>query len=110
MYIFIVEKWSFDLFFPVNSANMICRGTDISKYFRESLGLRDNDSRLIFIYSLHPFSLLYDNTKSRKLSRNRWVRTSNKDLLCTTLSAHNTMGTTCENCVLHWTAVTSELI
>ena len=31
--------------FP-NSANLICRCTDISKYFRESLGLRDNESRL----------------------------------------------------------------
>ena len=25
---------------------MICRATDISKYFRESLGIRDNESRL----------------------------------------------------------------
>ena len=32
--------------FFLNSANLICRGTDISKYFRESLGLRDNESRL----------------------------------------------------------------
>ena len=30
----------------LNSANLLCRGTDISKYFRESLGLRDNESRL----------------------------------------------------------------
>ena len=36
--------WLFGFFF--NSANLICRGTDISKYFRESLGLRDNESRL----------------------------------------------------------------
>ena len=33
-------------FFFLNSANLICRGTDISKYFRESLGIRDNVSRL----------------------------------------------------------------
>ena len=32
--------------FFLNSANLICRGTDISKYFRQSLGLRDNESRL----------------------------------------------------------------
>ena len=32
----------------VNSANLICRRTDISKYSRESLGLRDNESRLYF--------------------------------------------------------------
>ena len=28
---------------------MICRGTDISKYFRESLGIRDNESRLYWL-------------------------------------------------------------
>ena len=33
-------------YFFRNSANLICRGTDISKYFRESLGIRDNESRL----------------------------------------------------------------
>ena len=38
--------WLFDLSFFLNSANLICRDTDISKYFRESLGLRDNESRL----------------------------------------------------------------
>ena len=32
----------------LNSANLICRVTDISKYFRESLGIRDNESRLYF--------------------------------------------------------------
>ena len=35
-------------YFFLNSANLICRGTDISKYFRESLGIRDNESRLYF--------------------------------------------------------------
>ena len=44
-YIFICEMWFFDLFF-LNFANLICRDTDISKYFRESLGLLDNESRL----------------------------------------------------------------
>ena len=32
--------------FSPNSANLICRSTDISKYFRESLGIQDNESRL----------------------------------------------------------------
>ena len=36
--------------FSLNSANLICRGTDISKYFRESLGIRDNESRLYIPY------------------------------------------------------------
>ena len=30
----------------LTSATMICRGTDISKCFRGSLGIRDNESRL----------------------------------------------------------------
>ena len=31
------------------SANLICRSTDISKSFIESLGVRDNESRLYFV-------------------------------------------------------------
>ena len=34
--------------FPTLST-LICRGTDISKYFREFLGIRDNESRLYLI-------------------------------------------------------------
>ena len=45
-YIFICEMCLFGLSFFLNSANLICRDTDISKYVRESLGLRDNESRL----------------------------------------------------------------
>ena len=37
--------WLFALFF-LNSASLICRGMDISKYFRDSLGIRDIESRL----------------------------------------------------------------
>ena len=48
-YIFICEMWLFDLSFFLNSANLISRDTDISKYFRESLGLRDDESRLYFL-------------------------------------------------------------
>ena len=48
-YIFICEMWLFDLSFFLNSANLICRDTDISKYFRESLGLQDNESPLYVI-------------------------------------------------------------
>ena len=43
-YIFVKSGCSNYFFF--NSANLICRGTDISKYFIVSLGLRDNVSRL----------------------------------------------------------------
>ena len=31
-------------------STLICRGTDISKYFSESLGIRDNESRLYILY------------------------------------------------------------
>ena len=34
----------------LNSANLICGGKDISKCFRESLGLQDNESRLYALY------------------------------------------------------------
>ena len=43
-YIFV--KCGCSKYFSLNSANLICRGTDVSKYFRESLGIRDNESRL----------------------------------------------------------------
>ena len=39
-------KCGCSIYFFLNSANLICRSTDISKYFRESLGIRDNESRL----------------------------------------------------------------
>ena len=42
---FICEIWLFDCIF-LNSAHLICRSTDISKCFRGSLSLRDNESRL----------------------------------------------------------------
>ena len=47
-YIFV--KCGCSNYFFLNSANLICRGTDISKYFRESLGIRDNESQLYHIY------------------------------------------------------------
>ena len=47
-YISICEMWLFDLFFFLKSANLIYQGTDVSKYFWETLGLRDNEIRLYF--------------------------------------------------------------
>ena len=44
-----------ELFF-LNSANLICRDTDISKYFRESLGIRDNENHCISLFVRMPFS------------------------------------------------------
>ena len=37
------------IYFFLNSANLICRGTDISKYLTESFGLRDNENRLYIV-------------------------------------------------------------
>ena len=34
-------------------STLICRGTDISKCFSESLGIRDNESRLYLFYLTH---------------------------------------------------------
>ena len=36
----------------LTSANLICRDNDISKYFRQSLRIRDNESRL-YIWTLY---------------------------------------------------------
>ena len=37
----------------LTSATLIFRGTDISKCFRESLGIRDNESRLLYFRSFY---------------------------------------------------------
>ena len=47
-YIFV--KCGCSNYFFLKSTNLICRGRDISKYFIESLGFRDNESRL-YIHS-----------------------------------------------------------
>ena len=39
-------KCAYSIYFFLNSANLICRGTNISKYFREFLRLRNNECRL----------------------------------------------------------------
>ena len=40
-------KCGCSIYFFLNSAILICRGTDISKHFRESLRIRDNESTAI---------------------------------------------------------------
>ena len=51
-YIFILLKVVVRLIVFLSSANLICRSTDISKCFIESLGFQDNESRLyIFEHS-----------------------------------------------------------
>ena len=61
-YTFVKCCWSIHFF--LNSANLICRYTDILKYFRESLGIWDNQRR-IQLYYLRPWdneSRLYCST------------------------------------------------
>ena len=53
------------IIFFLNSANLICRGTDIWKYFRESLGIRDYESWLYF-ESFYLKLLLSKNKKFRR--------------------------------------------
>ena len=48
--IFILLKVVVRLIVFLSSANLICRSTDISKCFIESLGVRDNESRLYVFY------------------------------------------------------------
>ena len=43
---YIIVKCGCSIYFFLKSGNLICRSTDISKYFRGSLGIRDNESRL----------------------------------------------------------------
>ena len=48
-YIFILLKVVVRLIVLLSSANLICRSMDISKCFIESLGVRDNESRLYLV-------------------------------------------------------------
>ena len=51
----------------LNSATLLCRDTDILKYFRESRGIRENESRL---YSINYYLLLLPRRfASRKLTK-----------------------------------------
>ena len=54
-------KFGFSIGFFLNSAHLICRSTDISKCFRGSLRLRDNESRLYFCLNLkhHIWRMVY---------------------------------------------------
>ena len=57
-------KCGCSIYIFLNSANLIYRGTDISKHFKEFIGLRGNESRLYFkiLHSLLrlPKMLLYN--------------------------------------------------
>ena len=48
-------------------STLICLGTDISKCFSESLGIRDNEGRLYFAKSLLPVFRISDSPTAMKL-------------------------------------------
>ena len=50
----------------LSSANLICRSTDISKCFIESLGFRDNESRLYIPLFISTCFSITDNHKDEK--------------------------------------------
>ena len=52
LHIHLLNVVQFIVFLTLST--LICRGTDISKYFSESLGIRDNESRLYFILYFLP--------------------------------------------------------
>ena len=55
-HIHVFVKCGCSIYFFLKSANQICRSTDILKYFRESLGIRDNESRLYIVLSDYCFN------------------------------------------------------
>ena len=57
-------KFGFSIGIFLNSANLICRSTDISKCFRGSLRLPDNESRLYLI-----LAFLLKTAKLKKSSK-----------------------------------------
>ena len=79
----------FDLFFP-KFCKSDSRGTDISKYFREFIGLRDNESRLYNLFVtvdsglLHMFkrhAIIADSVKYHIFYKNSTVAILCKRLL-----------------------------
>ena len=64
----------------LNSANLICRGTDISKYFRESPGLQDNKSRLYLNVLKQNMYVWKAKCIGSKTISSLWIRKSQKFL------------------------------
>ena len=61
------------IIFFLNSANLICRGTDISKYLRESLGIRDNESGLYIVLNWQLAGIKYNITELRSTVKLQWL-------------------------------------
>ena len=65
----------FIVFFTLST--LICRGTDISKYFSESIGIRDNESRLYIVRSSRQTTKVYKMEIGTEKTN---VRTRNPDV------------------------------
>ena len=48
----------------LNSATLICQDTDISACLKETIGIRDNERRLYFLYACHYYKWKYKYSKS----------------------------------------------
>ena len=65
-------KCGFSIYFFPNFAILICRGTDISKYFSKSPGLRDNEGRL-YISDLQIALYSFIQTECRETIRIHFI-------------------------------------
>ena len=74
---YLIVKCDCSFYFFLSSANRIRRDTDISMYFRESLGLWDNESRLYLKHFKMGTALKGSNNASRRSSWH-WVSSTKK--------------------------------
>ena len=69
-------KFGYSIGIFLSSAHLICRSTDISKYFRGSLRLRDNESRLYIFFWNTVQSDLYHHCQKTPWKISSWARSS----------------------------------
>ena len=70
-YVFVKCSCSSNFF--LSSANLICRGTDISKYLIESLGIRVNESRLYYQMSSNIRNHTFEHVRPAKIQISLYV-------------------------------------
>ena len=91
---FVKFSCSFGIF--LNSVDLICRSTDISKCFRGSLRLRDNENRLYFqkviIYLYMPFCASHFDMRFNTVSLRRAKWRQRKRSFCLTLKRKSFRG------------------
>ena len=65
----------------LNTENLICQSMDISKFFRGSLQLRDNESRLYFILTILVMVISRMEKMDRQMKRKKEKRRRRKKML-----------------------------